>query len=263
MEQRRRSGVVPAMVVSLLVFGGCGTPRYAVIDGQRRERPSFGYTDGRYYAIQHNRAYPDVLDAAHHVNRDDGMITGRACGNALFFYSDWYGAQLTLDGEASIPWQTSAAPGEEKFQGTVQVQQLEPGHRLFTGHGIFKWGQKRYVGLYPIDLDVGPNGLRGALGDRTFDLKRVNDRLVGWVTQRPVATVGEFQGPFVIIGPDAFQTMDPSSQAVILLTMLSCNTKVEHEGKFLRGFSLVPYTDKPDLASSPGTLRAGPASSRP
>jgi hypothetical protein len=35
----------------------------------------------------------------------------------------------------------------------------------------------------------------------------------------------------------------PSDEALVLISMLSCNSGVEHEQKDVRGFALVPYAE--------------------
>jgi hypothetical protein len=47
--------------------------------------------------------------------------------------------------------------------------------------------------------------------------------------------------PFAIVGRHVLRTMVPSDEALLLITMLSGNTGVEHESKNVRGFALVPY----------------------
>jgi len=81
-------------VVLGLPAAGCYTPRYASVRGKRVERPSFGYTDGDLFAVEHRRAYPDVFSMDRPFYVDDGEVGGRACGLDLQFFSEWYGKKM-------------------------------------------------------------------------------------------------------------------------------------------------------------------------
>ncbi|HEY2745413.1 MAG TPA: hypothetical protein VGL86_12340, partial [Polyangia bacterium] len=91
-----------AALVAFVLFAGCGTPRYAMIGGKRVERPSFGYSDSFFFAVQHHRAYPDVFSSKRPFFVKDGELTGNACSLDLDFTSEWYGNLMTLYGRAFL-----------------------------------------------------------------------------------------------------------------------------------------------------------------
>jgi hypothetical protein len=207
--------------------------------GQTLPRPSFGYTDGRFFALQHQRAYPDVLSASHPYYVNDGFIGGRVCGLDVSFYSDWYGHRLQLSGKGQVPWPTER-PGTGSFGLELMVHQPDPDHLTIDGT---PWG----TGTLPIDLDVSPDHLRGRVGQRVFDLVARGDDLVGRMMQHDQAT--ELDTDYVIIGRQTLRGMSPSDEALLLITMLTCNVGVERGGEQVRGFALVPYGDSAAISN--------------
>ncbi|HEX8952955.1 MAG TPA: hypothetical protein VF945_13960, partial [Polyangia bacterium] len=192
--------------------------------------------------IDHQRAYPDVLDPKRTGHVDDGVIEGRACNLALQFYADWWGPRVTLQGRAQVPWDTTF-PARDGVGLTLTIHELGPGHRRITGTPAGNY-------TFPIDIDVSPERLVAQVGQRWLDLKTVEDHyLVGTVENRQtpakLAQLGEAQrqSTFVIYGRELLRTMVPADEALILLFMLSCNGSIEYRGKLERGFSLVPIAD--------------------
>jgi hypothetical protein len=55
----------------------------------------------------------------------------------------------------------------------------------------------------------------------------------------------------VVLGRHVLATMVPSDAALLLISMQSCNTGVEHESREVRGFALVPYHDGAPYESLP------------
>lgn len=228
-------------LVALLALAGC-TPRYAVVHGARIERPSVGYSDGNLFAIDHLRAYPDVLDPKRTGHVDDGVIQGRACNLELQFYADWWGPRVTLQGRAQVPWNTQF-PASDGVGLTLTMQELGPGHRRITGTPTGNYE-------FPIDIDVSPERLVARVGQRWLDLKADEDHfLVGTMkhrdSPRDLSQLAESQrdATFVVYGRELLRTMVPADEALILLFMLSCNGSIEYHGKMERGFSLVPIRD--------------------
>ena len=228
-----------AGLVLLALVAGCYTPRYAVIHGKRVERPSFGYTDSTFFAVQHHRAYPGVLasDRPYHVN--DGELSGNACSLDVQFFSDWYGNMMTLigGGQTHQPWLISNGRGG--FGVTLAVDDYGHGHVRIRG-------STRSQSPFPIDIDVSAEKLVAQIGARHVEATAAGHYLVGRMVQH--YSMASLDVPFVLYGREMLRTMVPADETVILLTMLTCNSTIEYDGHFERGFSLVA-----------GAVRAGVA----
>ena len=214
----------------LVTVAGCGTPRWALVGGKRVERPSFGYTDNDLFAVNHERAYPNVFEAARSLWIDDGVLEGRACNLSVLFYSEWYGPRLTLLGRAQVPW--SPTIGTSEGAGlSLWIKELGPGHRRITGSPTGAY-------TFPIDLDVSADRIVGEVGRRKIDLTAgPNHFLVGRMIQHDTPYIDE---PFVVYGREMLRSMVPADEALILVMMLTCNGTIAYDGRWVRGFSLVP-----------------------
>ncbi len=218
-----------AALVAIVLFAGCYTPRYATVHGKHVERPSFGYTDGDLFAVEHHRAYPDVFSNDRPFYIDDGQLGGRACGLELQFFSEWYGKLITLYGRGRVPlpWQTPDVRGG--FRVTLAIDELGGGHRRIRG------SNDTFM-IFPIDIDVSPERLVAQIGYRKVDLHAEGHYLVGSIVQHDTTFI---EAPFVIYGREMLRTMAPADEALILLLMITCNGSIEHGGRAERGFSLV------------------------
>ncbi|MDB4964521.1 MAG: hypothetical protein JWN44_210 [Myxococcales bacterium] len=229
----------PFAVLAVFALGAvaCGTPRYAIIDGRKVERPSVGYTDGDRFSIVHRRAFPDVASAGRSRDVDDGRIIGRVCGLDVSFDASWYGDRVSLIGRADAPWIKDFMQTEGLFQLLIQVTEPSLGHRRIVG---------TVPGLsnYRIDIDASADALVAKVNRRRFQLAADGRDLVGHMQDSHMAVAGdvprEIDVPYVIAGREALATMLPADEAVILVLMLSCNgVSVAHEGQLVHGFSLV------------------------
>lgn len=217
----------------LLPLFACGTPRYAVVNGHQVERPTIGYTDGLRYAIEHRRAYPEVLSVARAGTIDDGRITGRACGLDLDFDASWHGSRVELTGRADVPWHRDFTHTEGLFALSLDIVAPAPGRRHI----------KSTRGL-DIDIDASPQRLEARINRRTYSLAADGDFLVGRMHDLMSVHYGEAPRqvdiPFTIYGRQELATMLPADEAVVLLFMLACNgTTIERDGRIVNGFSLV------------------------
>lgn len=215
---------------------GCGTPRWAVVDGKRVDRPSFGYSDGHHYALEHRRAFPAVFGTVHARDLDDGRIVGRACGLELDFDVTWYGSRLSLVGRADVPWLRDFTRTEGLLKLDLDVTEPAPGRRLIRGSipGAM---------AFRIDLDASPERLVGDIGTRHYDLAADGRYLRGHMTGlvQTVAGPRRVDEPLVLYGRDALATMAPADEALLLVSMLSCKgVSLDVGDQKLRGFSLVP-----------------------
>lgn len=220
-----------AALVAIVLLAGCRTPEDAVVRGKRVTRPSFGYTDGELFAVEHRRAYPDVFGSRRPRYVDDGELVGRACGLELQFFSEWYGHMMTLYGRgtAPLPWLTPDARGGVAV--TLTIDELGPGHVRIRG-------STQGFAAFPVELDVSADRLVAQIGTRHVDLHAADGHwLVGRLVQHDVAS--SIEAPFVIYGREMLRTMVPADEALILLMMITCNATIEYGGQQLRGFSLV------------------------
>lgn len=221
------------LVAAVLVLAAaCGTPRYALVDGKRVERPSLGYSDNHHYALQHRRAFPDVFTPGRARVVDDGRISGRACGLEVDVDASWYGPRIELDGRFDVPWIKDFTHTEGLLHLALDVTETAAGRRHIVGQSGFGF-----------DVEVSPERLVGDIGRRHYELAADGAYLVGRMTT-VVMRLGhteEISEPMVIYGRDKLATMPPADEAVVLLTMLSCGgVSLDRDGAKVRGFSLVP-----------------------
>jgi hypothetical protein len=187
---------------------GCVTPATAVVRGQRIARPSFGYTDGRYFAFNHRRAHPAPLDPERERTIDDGSIEGRACGLDLLFYPSWIDHLVRMQGWARIAEDTTTS-SRSAIAINVAIDVAADGTRRINGTTDMKT-------TFPVDLALGERFLRGQIGGQRFDLALANDALVGTMQ------LGGVPLPFAITHQAALRTMPPADQALLLVTMMTC-----------------------------------------
>jgi hypothetical protein len=226
-----------ALWLLLLPLVACGTPRYATVGGHPVERPSIGYSDGLRFAIEHERAFPDVLSGAHAATVDDGRITGRACGIDLDFDAAWHGASVELTGRADVPWHRDFTETEGIFGLSLEIVEPAPGRRHMVGRVTGKVSRN-------VDIDASPERLVATINRRVYTLAADGDFLVGRMRDFRSQHVGEppreIELPFNIYGRQALATMLPADEAIVLFFMLTCNgLTMERGGQVVNGFSMV------------------------
>lgn len=216
-------------LVLLLVLGGCA-PTSAVVNGQRVQRPTLGYTDHYYYAITHYAAYPESRGPSSGLHSYGGRIAGFACGANFTFESDFHGRYLQLLGYVQAVNQSAALMRTQK-PAHLEVRDGE-GERRFSGSigddiGGLLIPYDRAARV--IDFAIGDDGLHGQIGSRRFALARVDaDRLAGEVTLSTGDVI-----PYEIRGLSSMWSMPAADQAAILPFMLTCS-QVE-EGRHVEG----------------------------
>lgn len=221
----------------LLLLIGCGTPRYARVDGRRVERPSLGYSDGFRFAIQHTRAFPDVLSGQHDTNVEDGRIEGRVCGVDVDFDAAWHGSRVELTGRVDVAWHREFTETEGLLGLSIDIKEPTIGRRQMVGRLLGKM-------LFEVEVDASPERLTARINRRIFSLVADGNFLVGRMHDFRSLHEGEpprpIDLPFSIYGRQALATMLPADEAVVLFFMLSCNgVTIEHNGEVVNGFSLV------------------------
>ena len=214
-----------AALVAMVLLAACRTPRDALVHGKHVARPSFGYSDGEMFSVEHRRAYPDVFAGDRPYFIDDGELGGRACGLELQFVSEWYGNRMTLYGRGRTPQAMS-----DGFGMTVTIDELGPGHLRIRG-------STAGIAPFPIDIDVSSDRLAAQVDTRHVDLHAEGHWLVGRVVQHGDGF--SIEAPFVVYGREMLRTMVPADEALILLMMITCNATIDYGGHQLRGFSLV------------------------
>ncbi len=208
---------------------GCA-PTTAVVNGQRVARPTFGYTDGYYYAITHYRAYPECRGASSGLHAYGGRIAGYACGADFTYETGYYGRELRLTGFVQPQYQ---AVGHENIQLPAHIEIRDRDGRRYVQGSIGDDFGTNFVAhdrsAKVIEYTLGADGLHGQIASRFFDLAVVDpDTLAG--TMR--ISTGETL-PFELRGLGAMWSMPAADQAAIIPYMLSCS-RVD-EGRHMEG----------------------------
>ena len=194
----------------LVILVASFSPTTAVINGQRVQRPTLRYTDGRYFAVEHQRAYPAPVGPSDGVWSYAGAVHGIVCGLAVRMEGDLYGRYLHVSGLAST-----------RFYGTTRHLNFwvsdKKGVRHITGEGA--------------DLALTPTSLTGGITYqrhyRKFFLDHVDgDRLVGEIESNSEHV------PFVVEGLRELWEMPAMDQAALLPVLLSCNTMVDRNYEY-------------------------------
>lgn len=227
-----------AVAAAGLLLIGCSTPKYAVLDGKRVERPSVGYVSD-YFRIAHERAFPGVFDPRRGRDVDDGTIRGRVCGIDLDFDVSWYGDRLALQGRGDVPWLHDWSYSDGLFRLEVHVKESAPGHRHIVAHGPGAMGT-----LAKLEIDVSDERLEATVASRHYALAADGDYLFGRIT-RESDVYQRIDAPYAIYGREVLPSMVPADQALVLLLMLACDgPTIEHDGQMVRGFAMVPVPPK-------------------
>lgn len=230
-EQR----MIYLQIAILAVVAGCATPEYAVIDGKHVERPSVAYDNGTNFHLEHTRAYPGVFDEKRPQAVDDGTLEGNICGVDVHFDASWYGARLMVQGRGDVPWLKDFTRTEGDFRLDLEVKELGPGHRRIRGR--VPGGGNLFS--TELDIEVSPEQLTAHIGMREFTLTANEEYLFGHY-KRHGDVPKAIDVPFAIYGRRALASMVPADQALVLTLMLTCNgPAIEHDGKLVRGFSMV------------------------
>jgi hypothetical protein len=196
-----------------------------MVRGQRVARPSFGYTDGRYFAFNHKRAHPAPLDPEREHVIDDGQIEGRACGLDLLFFPTWTGNHVLMQGWGRVAWNTTTS-SRDTVALSLMIAERQDGSRTITGTADMK-------ATFPIELDVGSERVRGTIGAQRFDLVASGDSLVGRMFMSGASI------PYAIAGRGALHAMPPADEALLLTMMMTCtDARVTVAGKPMVGFAL-------------------------
>ncbi len=239
-------------IAALVVVTGCATPEYAVIDGKRVERPSVAYDNGAQFHLEHTRAYPGVFDPRRPPNVDDGTLEAHICGVDMHFDASWYGARLMVQGRADVPWLKAFTRTEGDFRLDLDVTELGPSHRRIRGRTPAA-GMSTSTEL---DIDVSADKLIAHIGMREFVLTADDEYLFGHY-KRHGDIPEPIDVPYAIYGRRALASMVPADQALLLVMMLTCNgPAIEHEGKLVRGFSMVSLPPKSPSDPRPPEGRA-------
>jgi hypothetical protein len=227
-------------IVVLCVMAGCGTREYVIIDGKRIERPTVAYDNGVNFHLEHNRAYPGVFDPHRGQDVDDGTLEGRMCGVDMHFDASWYGARLIAQGRGDVPWLKDFSRTEGEFRLDLAINELGPGHRRIRGYVPGSgWNTST-----ELDIDVSAQGLTARVGMREFTLTAEEAYLFGRY-KRHGDVPAPIDAPYAIYGRQVLASMVAADQALLLVMMLTCDgPMIEHDGKMVRGFSMVSLPSK-------------------
>ncbi|HEY1585861.1 MAG TPA: hypothetical protein VGH63_09260 [Polyangia bacterium] len=207
------------LLIAFVFATGCA-PTTAVVNGHRLARPTFGYSDGYYYGIKHDLAFPEQRGASSGLYSYGGRVAGYACGAEFTYESEYHGRELRITGFVQPQYQSA---GHESIQLPAHIQVTDrDGHRHMEGSIGDDFGTNFVAhdrSTKVIDFSMGADGLRGQISSRFFELSRVDaDTLAG--TMR--ISTGE-NLPFELRGLTSVWAMPPADQAAIIPFMLSCS----------------------------------------
>ena len=230
--------MVRAFVACCLFAVGCGTPKYAVVDGKRVERPSVEYGSD-FFWIEHERAFPGVFDPHRGLDVNDGTLRGQVCKININFDASWYGDRLTLQGRGDTPELREWSYNDDLFHAEVHIRESAPGHRHIIAYGLVPEVQK-------VEVDVSDQRLEATIGRRHYELAADGGYLFGRLMREGDVWEQRIDAPFAIYGRQVLSSMVPADEAIVLIFMLACDgPTVEHDGQLVRGFSMVTLPPKP------------------
>jgi hypothetical protein len=228
------------IVALLAVLPSCA-PSFANVRGEWKPRVRLGYTDNRYFAVTHDRAWPESRGASSGLRVYGGRLSGFVCGTDVWFESDYRGNRLQLLGYVE-PIDNSGATQTRPLPAHLEVRDAGGERRIIGGVGaeidmfVGMTGEKAADKYTTSDWDLGENGsplisadhsieiafntsgLRGKVAGRRFELHADgSDNLSGTMFAH-----GD-QFPFVLRGVGELWSMPVADQAAILPIMLSCN----------------------------------------
>jgi hypothetical protein len=215
-----RSINMRALPFALLALFGCAAPTTAVVDGQTVARPNLGYTDRRFYAVKHERAYPDARGPASGLHNYDGRIVGRVCGVDVHFESEYWGHRLDVSGFVTRP-----VPGSRTRHVRFDVRNRGGERSIFGTLG----GR-----IFPVEIYFKRDSIVGVVGGRRFKLDQYfpdDDDLRGTVTLQTLQ--GWMDVPFLVHGIRELWAMPAADQAVLMPFMMSCLEGMPGPGRTL------------------------------
>jgi hypothetical protein len=202
-----------SLAVAVIALTGCAAPTTAVVAGRTVPRMDLGYTDHRYFAVNHEGAYPDVSQPPTRWHEYDGRIVGRVCALDINFESEYWGGRHDVTG-----FVTTTRPGGSSGDLAVRfdVRERPDGRDISGTFGALK--------IFPIDIKLRHDSIRADVGWRRFTLDQLDpeaDELRGKV-HLLTFFFGELELPFVIRGVHNLWNMPAADQAVVLPFMMSC-----------------------------------------
>lgn len=230
-----------ARLLACSALAACAKPAVMVLDTRPVARQSVAYR-GDYFSLQHDGAYPGVFDRARGSAVGDGRLRGRICNVDVDYDASWYGTRLHLDGHADAAGQATRSFAHSEGDVRLQLEMTEsaPGRRRIAGGQPPQWHSELPTSIV---LDVSPDRLVGTIGTRSYDLAADGDWLVGRY-ERHGDVAKPVNEKYAIYGRQALGTMVAADEALVLLWMMTCSSTIEHEGKMVRGFSLVQFPEK-------------------
>lgn len=225
----------------------CATSHTAVVAGKTVPRPSFGYTDHRYYALNHSDAYPTTDLPADRFHVDDGRISGRVCGVDVEMRSEiwWYGRIAGVTGFATSVFADRRTPPKSV---QLYVQDHGAAGRTITGtHGT----------IDPLEIQIRPDRLTGVIHEEHYQLTDYypeDDELRG--TARMPTWLGERTYPFAVRGIRELWAMPAADQAVLVPMMFTCMERASNSRK--EPILAVDFSGRDDAEAPPPVLSAPP-----
>jgi hypothetical protein len=203
---------MPRLVLVVIALTGCA-PTTAVVDGKTVPRQTLGYTDHRFFAVEHRNAYPEVRGPSSGLRSYGGRIAGRVCAVDVDVHSQYRGQSLEVSGFV-LSAQPKGFPPARTMAIHVDVRDHADG-RVIRG----SVGDR----VFPIELRMQPQAIVGVIGPRHFQLDQPapdEDELRG--TVRLPTWWGDAELPFVVRGVRELWAMPAADQAVLMPLMMSC-----------------------------------------
>jgi hypothetical protein len=214
----------------ILLTTGCA-PTTAVVDGRTVPRPTFGYTDHRFFSVKHENAYPEVRGPSGGLHSYGGRLSGRVCSVDLTLESEYWGRRLDISGFA-----TSALPGRRsQLPVRFDVRDGRQGRVILGSIGDH---------VNPVEIHLTRDAIHADIGWRRYTLDQLdvaNDELRG--TVHMVSWYGQdIDEPFVVRGMSRLWAMPAADQAAVLPFMMSCLSGMPGRDRYLEPVLGIDFT---------------------
>jgi hypothetical protein len=205
----------------------------ACATGPERTQPQrieLGYTDRRYFAVQHTEAWPTHEERARRTRAYSATLSGQVCGVDVNYNASGQGTLLRMNGFLSpdpqggppVLW-ASYLQVTETALGLADSGRRIEGGVASTGASVAKGiGAEAASPVHRVNFWLSRDRLRGQIGMRLFDLVASGDDYTGTV-QFPRGLLRPDQPvTFIIHGREALWRLPTAAQTVILPIMLTC-----------------------------------------
>jgi hypothetical protein len=182
---------------------GCAA-QPVIIDGKPVPRVSLDYA-GQPFVVRLSDGHPDPGSPSGGTRGFGGRISGNVCGIDVVYDVEHRGDVTRLTGFID----------NGAFESTFEVRDVDELARVITGNLA--------RGIFGVSVELRVDRLRGAVGLRSFDLRRSGDVYAGSVDYTSGSRAGNrSRATIEVRGAEALWSLPPSAQAAVLPALLSC-----------------------------------------